>query len=910
MMPFFRYSTFHLSFRKAGFRSCGSGWLRSSFWAILLVLISPYIVSSKAAEKDNPNPLVTLKVSNNLYSHRPDSPISRSIVELMHEDPSLRVRHWTGLRLHKGTGRSILMMSIAGKTAPDIFQSWFNIIRNDIDQGFLYPLNEWIGDDTNGNGQIDDEEAKWPRWKEIPKLLRMVATRNGKVYGIPQVNKYHLGIIYRTDLVRAAGLNPNHPPKTWDELIYWCQKLTVPQKDYSGTKQKGEQRGIALPPNGFSWLPWIQTAGGNPIVQLRTSPTTGKTYTFLPDEIEFTSPEGEDLSSVKPECRVNFADSAGIAAARLIHRLRWMKWMRDPITGEPVNLGTHDIDRGYVMGDGRKLKIRESDIITGMARASETSQRGTKAGELLSRGEVAMAIALVHDLRKFDPRRELDPELLSWFPYPAGPSGRRLVQVQQHYAVMCEAVRDRPKNERDKIWKVLCSITDQGVMDETIRQEALAGQARFVNPKDIVRLELNDYLKDVPQSIRKNFKEIEEGKVDTTSEIYEGFFLPVDDALNREVLSQILSATGEHFDYEKALKTLEAKANNGVMFARAKEELDRYRPWARLIVLVIVLFLAMLMFLIIRSFLVKKIATTKQVYKGWLPWLLVAPAVALIALWSYYPLMRGMVMAFQNYKITGGSQFVGLDNFINMALDKTFWGSLLRTFYFVFLNMALGFTTPIFLAVLLSEVPKGKLFYRTIFFLPQITSVLVIALLWRLMYDPTPQGMLNQLIGVLNHLPFVYIEPQTWLEDPKMAMICCVIPTVWATMGMSSLIYLAALKGVPEEIYEAADLDGAGLLCKMRHVTFPTLLPLIIINFVGASIATFQNMSNVFLLTFGGPGRSTMVLSLHIWIEAYNNLRFSMATSMAWVLGTVLIGFTYLQIRILRKVEFKKAEWD
>jgi multiple sugar transport system permease protein len=97
---------------------------------------------------------------------------------------------------------------------------------------------------------------------------------------------------------------------------------------------------------------------------------------------------------------------------------------------------------------------------------------------------------------------------------------------------------------------------------------------------------------------------------------------------------------------------------------------------------------------------------------------------------------------------------------------------------------------------------------------------------------------------------------------------------------------------------------------KLGRITLPTLLPLIIINFVGTFVATFQNMGNIFLLTFGGPGESTMVVGMRIWIEAYNNLRFSLATSMAWVLGAVLIGFTYVQVRLLRRVEFKKVDWD
>jgi multiple sugar transport system permease protein len=266
-----------------------------------------------------------------------------------------------------------------------------------------------------------------------------------------------------------------------------------------------------------------------------------------------------------------------------------------------------------------------------------------------------------------------------------------------------------------------------------------------------------------------------------------------------------------------------------------------------------------------------------------------------------------MLMAFQDYKIAGESKFVGLDNFIVLLLDSSFWMSIVRTCYFVFLNMLLAFCAPIILALLLSEVPRFRIFFRTLFFLPQMTSGIVIALMWKLMYNPTPSGFFNQLISILNYIPFVNIESQTWLQDPKLAMICCVLPTVWASMGMASLIYLAALHSVPNDLYEAADIDGAGLRQKLLKITLPSLLPLIIINFVGTFIGTFQNMGNIFLLTFGGPGEATTVIGLKIWIEAYNNLRFSMATSMAWIMGSLLIGLTFVQIQFLKKVEYKRA---
>jgi multiple sugar transport system permease protein len=207
-------------------------------------------------------------------------------------------------------------------------------------------------------------------------------------------------------------------------------------------------------------------------------------------------------------------------------------------------------------------------------------------------------------------------------------------------------------------------------------------------------------------------------------------------------------------------------------------------------------------------------------------------------------------------------------------------------------------------------VPRLKVFFRTLFFLPQMTSGLVVTLMWKEMFMGTSQGTINRFLSWLFGLVGMTFDKVDWLGNPHTVMACVIIPGVWASAGISSLIYLAALKSVPEELYEAASIDGAGMRRKLWNITLPTIIPLIMINFVGAFIATFQTMGNIFLLTFGGPGKETMVMGMAIWQEAYVNLRFSLATSYAWILGSILIGFTYLQLRILRRVDFRRAKGD
>jgi multiple sugar transport system permease protein len=880
-------------------------------YIIILSVAAACQAAPAAPAAEAPPERVAVKVLYLYVPNYPDQAGTRRLVRLMKEDPTIAVQEWGGLQLPGGAGRAPFMMAIAGKTAPDIAMSWFHVIQNDVRQGFLYPLNEWIGEDADGDGQIGEDEAAWDRWKDIPKLWRRVATVNGKVYGVPLATKNYLGLIYRIDMVRAAGLDPGRPPATWDELIYWCQKLTDPSRRIPGSLVERGQRGIALQPYGWTWLPWVYSAGGTPIVQVRRSPRTGKEYVLPPDAVSFRTPEGEDLSRVPPSWRADFASPAGLAATALYHRLRWMRWLIDPETREPVNLSAEDLAAGVVTVKGRRVAFAPDDVITGVARGF-MQQRGANPLELLGRGEVAMTSELVDDLPSLSQGLRLSPDLLGWCPFPAGPGpgGRQVIQLHNHFAVLCEGVGDRPKAERDKVWKVLTAGTDSSVGDDDLRQRVLAGLARFVNPADLERLGFDDYLRDVPQSTRQFYRKMADGRIFTCTEPYMGFWVTQDEALNREVLSLVMADTGERFDYARALREVEHKANSGLMFGQPRGVLDRYRTPARVVFLVLVLVMATFLLFIVKSFTRKAGGSTRQVYSGYLAWALVGPAVLLIGLWSYYPLLRGMAMALQDYRVAGESPFVGLDNFITLALDASFWASLGRTVYFVMLNMTLAFLTPIFLALLLSEVPRGKVFFRTLFFLPQVTSGLVIALLWKLMYEPTPAGFLNQLIEMANRLPLVHVAPKAWLQDPRLAMVCAVIPTVWASMGIASLIYLAALKSVPDDIYEAAEMEGAGIWAKIRHISIPTILPLILINFVGVFVATFQNMGNIFLLTFGGPGESTMVIGMRIWIEAYNNLRFSTATSMAWVMGSLLIGFTYLQIRFLRKVEFKKAAWE
>ena len=258
------------------------------------------------------------------------------------------------------------------------------------------------------------------------------------------------------------------------------------------------------------------------------------------------------------------------------------------------------------------------------------------------------------------------------------------------------------------------------------------------------------------------------------------------------------------------------------------------------------------------------------------------------------------------------AQWVGMDNFISVATAGIFWKSLWNSFIYVGLTIVIGFFIPLFLALALNEIPRFKVFFRTVFYLPAMTSSIVIAFLWRQFYDKSETGVLNSLAAPvfngINHLFHTNLPlAHDWLGDPTWAMFAVVLPGIWAGAGPGSILYLAALKNVPGERYEAADIDGATWWHKVRYIALPGLKPLILINLLGVFIAGFKAMETIFVLTGGGPLNATHTIGLEVWTNAFVFLKFGYATAAAWVMGAILIGFTVVQIRYLTKLRFTAA---
>ena len=197
-----------------------------------------------------------------------------------------------------------------------------------------------------------------------------------------------------------------------------------------------------------------------------------------------------------------------------------------------------------------------------------------------------------------------------------------------------------------------------------------------------------------------------------------------------------------------------------------------------------------------------------------------------------------------------------------------------------------------------------------------VLSGVVVIFLWKTFYAPT--GMLNQILNgcvwLLNRLPGVDITlfSEDWLQNPHWALFMCLLPTVWAGMGPGCLIYLAALKTIPEELYDAADMDGAGIRQKIFGVAVPVIKILIMINFIGAMIGAVRGSGSfVLAMTGGGPynerGGATEVVGLRLFYTTFGDLNFGVGAAMSWVIGSILLGFTVFQLKRLANVEFRTA---
>jgi multiple sugar transport system permease protein len=274
--------------------------------------------------------------------------------------------------------------------------------------------------------------------------------------------------------------------------------------------------------------------------------------------------------------------------------------------------------------------------------------------------------------------------------------------------------------------------------------------------------------------------------------------------------------------------------------------------------------------------------------------ILLLPLLLAFSYFAWYPIGRAVVMSFQQTNLVNAPEWVGFENFRTVLDDPRFWTSVRNTAYFTLLALVFGYPVPLVLAVLMSELRRGKPLFSVLAYLPVVIPPVVSILLWRFFYDASPTGVFNTILG------WVGLGPYPWIQDRAWAMPSLVFQATWANAGATVIIYLAALTGIRTELYDAAEVDGAGLWRKVWHVTLPQLRHILLITLILQIIATFQVFTEPFLMTGGGPQNATTTILVQIYDYAFRFGDYGAATALSLLLALFLAVLSAVYFRLTR----------
>ncbi|MBI5837871.1 MAG: sugar ABC transporter permease [Candidatus Eisenbacteria bacterium] len=291
------------------------------------------------------------------------------------------------------------------------------------------------------------------------------------------------------------------------------------------------------------------------------------------------------------------------------------------------------------------------------------------------------------------------------------------------------------------------------------------------------------------------------------------------------------------------------------------------------------------------------VGPTRQDRAGWA---FVSPALTLIGVFFFLPVLGGLALSFTDFDIYAIGRpetvrFMGLENYAQVLGNPMFWKALGNTFYFVVLGGPLSVLTSLVAALLVNaRLVRFQGVFRSIFFMPVVTTLVAVAIVWRYLLHPQ-YGLINYGLG------FLGVRPIDWLGDPHWAMPAIVLLAVWKNFGYNMLIFVAGLQSIPEELYEAAHLDGAGGWRTFRSITLPGLAPTFVFVGIMTMLGNFQLFSEPYVMTQGGPLKATTTVVMLMYEEGFRWWRMGMAASIAFVLFVIMLLGTMVQMRLQRE---------
>lgn len=272
-------------------------------------------------------------------------------------------------------------------------------------------------------------------------------------------------------------------------------------------------------------------------------------------------------------------------------------------------------------------------------------------------------------------------------------------------------------------------------------------------------------------------------------------------------------------------------------------------------------------------------------------WPMLLPNILGFLMFMLIPVVATLVLSFMKYDMLTPAQFIGVQNYVDMFHDPIVWQVTGNTLLYTVLTVPVGMCISLLLAVFLDQNIAFKRFYRAAFFLPSITSMVVVAIVWQWIYNPD-YGLLNFFLG------FLGIKGPKWLLDTKTALISIAIVGIWKNAGYNMLIFLSGLQGISTSYYEAAELDGASKIQQFLYITVPMLKPTTFFIFIMSVISSFQVFDQVMLMTKGGPGRATSVLVHYLYQNAFTYFKLGYACAIAYLLFFIIMVITLVNMRM------------
>ena len=302
------------------------------------------------------------------------------------------------------------------------------------------------------------------------------------------------------------------------------------------------------------------------------------------------------------------------------------------------------------------------------------------------------------------------------------------------------------------------------------------------------------------------------------------------------------------------------------------------------------------------------------------PFIYIFPALLLLVLFRFIPILLSFVISFFEFRVTGIGHFIGLQNYTRLFTDPEFWQSMLNTFWLVLIAVPASIIFPLAFAVLLNQIKWLKGLFRSIYFMTFVTSLVAVSIVWKIIYAEEG-GLANTALGWLGINPQLWLaQPKgiftlmfsswgvqipNWLGGPSQALFAIIVMTVWKSLGYNTIIYLSGLQNISKVYYEAAEMDGAGKWRQFTKVTVPLISPTTFYVLLMTTITSFQVFAQIYMMTDkGGPLGTTKLIVYYIYEKGFDDLDMGYASAVALVLFLMILGLTILQRRLEKKVNY------